>query len=374
MARETTEYISEARKLLDDFFHRTGVGGNREPVRYLWTDAFAVRCYLGLFRTSREERDRQRALELVKQVHEVLGRFAAEDHRTGWISGFSREEGSRHPTVGGLRIGKKLPERRKDQDLDQQLEWDRDGQYFHYLTQWAHALLKVYVETGDQKYALWASELMQAGSKFIGREMGQLRMYWKMSIDLSRPLVQSMGAHDPLEGLLLTRKIQETSAIPVPDLKILLRDFTTMCMDRDWKTSDPLGTGGLLLNSVRATGLGLDSPDSVQPQNLLEDSLYGLNAYAGSREASRPSGQRLAFRECGLSLGLAVLFGTRDLLKARGLPVEPFERHFALKEETEDFWLNPGSQGSITWTSHLDINAVSLAASLIAEFEPTVFK
>lgn len=211
MARDTTKNISEARKLLDDFFLRTGAGGNKEPIRYLWTDAFAVRCYLGLFRTTGEERDRQRALELVKQVHEVLGRFTAEDQRTGWISGFSREEGSRHPTAGGLRIGKKLPERRKDQDLDQQLEWDRDGQYFHYLTQWAYALLEVYVEIGDQKFALWASELMQAGSKFIGREMGQLRMYWKMSIDLSRPLVQSMGAHDPWRAYCLPGRSRKRS-------------------------------------------------------------------------------------------------------------------------------------------------------------------
>jgi hypothetical protein len=45
-----------------------------------------------------------------------------------------------HPTRGGLRIGKQLPERRPGEPYDPQVEWDRDGQYFHYLTKWMHAL------------------------------------------------------------------------------------------------------------------------------------------------------------------------------------------------------------------------------------------
>jgi hypothetical protein len=36
-------------------------------------------------------------------------------------------EGEAHPTQGGLRIGKALPERRVDEPFDEQLEWERAG-------------------------------------------------------------------------------------------------------------------------------------------------------------------------------------------------------------------------------------------------------
>jgi hypothetical protein len=32
---------------------------------------------------------------------------------------------------------------------DEQLEWDRDGQYYHYLTKWMHALSRMGQSTGD---------------------------------------------------------------------------------------------------------------------------------------------------------------------------------------------------------------------------------
>ncbi|MCF8126715.1 MAG: hypothetical protein K9J51_10890 [Desulfotignum sp.] len=56
-----------------------------------------------------------------------------DDPRTGGISGLDEKKGKQHPTRGGLRIGKPLNERRSDEPFDQNLEWDRDGQYYHYL-------------------------------------------------------------------------------------------------------------------------------------------------------------------------------------------------------------------------------------------------
>jgi hypothetical protein len=44
-------------------------------------------------------------------VHAVLGRHRPDDRRTGWISGLEEQEGSEHPTAGGLRIGKVMNER-----------------------------------------------------------------------------------------------------------------------------------------------------------------------------------------------------------------------------------------------------------------------
>src|SRR5216684_2205383 len=57
---------------------------------------------------------------------------------------------------GGLRIGKKLPERSAGEPFDEQLEWDRDGQYFHYLTKWMHALDQVARSTKQPRFNLWA--------------------------------------------------------------------------------------------------------------------------------------------------------------------------------------------------------------------------
>ena len=56
------------------------------PKRYLWTDAFAVCNYLGLFQRTHNELYRDLALRLVDQVHHTLGRHRSDDTRTGWIS------------------------------------------------------------------------------------------------------------------------------------------------------------------------------------------------------------------------------------------------------------------------------------------------
>ena len=144
------------------------------------------------------------ARELVDQVHHILGRHRDDDPRRGWISGLSEEEGERHPTRGGLRIGKTLNEREPNEPPDSQLEWDRDGQYFHYLTKWMHALYRMGQETGESRYQRWAVELAATAHHAFTCEVypgGPKRMVWKMSIDLSRPLVSSMGQHDPLDGL-----------------------------------------------------------------------------------------------------------------------------------------------------------------------------
>jgi len=68
-------------------------------------------------------------------------------------------EGQRHPTIGGLRIGKEMNERRSDEPLDERLEWDRDGQYFHYLTKWMHALNRLSRIMKKPLYNEWAMEL-----------------------------------------------------------------------------------------------------------------------------------------------------------------------------------------------------------------------
>jgi hypothetical protein len=133
-------------------------------------------------------------------VHHVLGRHRADDAlRRGWLSGLGEAEGELHPTRGGLRIGKRLPERPPDAPFDERLEWDRDGQYFHYLTRWMHALDQVARWTREARFNTWARELAEVAHRsFTYGPPGRSgrRMVWKMSIDLAaaRP---SMGQHDP---------------------------------------------------------------------------------------------------------------------------------------------------------------------------------
>ena len=378
MKAGNSESLDTARALMDDFSQRTGLSGGEgdSNERYLWTDAFAVQTFFGLFHALKADIYRERALKLIGLVHEKLGRFHPDDEREGWISGLSEEEGRKHPTAGGLRIGKNLPERREDEPFHERLEWERDGQYFHYITRWIHALLQAEQETSQKEYGLWAADLMLASGKFITTEGGRLRMYWKMSTDLSRPLVSAMGAHDPLEGLICTRSVQEIIPEKAPELELQARDFVKICAGRDWTTTDALGIGGLLLNTLRAAGLQKMEkvlPESIRPEKLLDESLYGLKGVARIHVASRSANQRLAFRECGLSLGVRALSGMREPLRALNLDIDELDSFIPMAKEIEDFWANPETQKASTWTEHLNINAVLLAASLVAKRDPFAF-
>ena len=77
-----------AREIMTEFARQTGLApGRKVPRRYLWTDAFAVCNFLGLYRQSGDEKYKDLALRLVDQVHNILGRHRQDDPRTGWISG-----------------------------------------------------------------------------------------------------------------------------------------------------------------------------------------------------------------------------------------------------------------------------------------------
>ncbi|CAM3844942.1 hypothetical protein POKO110462_21915 [Pontibacter korlensis] len=376
MQEGNSENLEKARKLMDDFARRTGLTGSGGDAaqRYLWTDAFAVQTCFGLAHALDEDSYRKLALRLIGAVHEHLGKYRQDDIRKGWISGLPEAEGQQHPTAGGLRIGKRLPEREADEPSNEQLEWERDGQYFHYITRWINALLQARQEAGQQRYADWAAELIQAGGKFIDKSGGRMRMYWKMSIDLSRPLVPSMGAHDPMEGLICAESAREAAPDKASELEPLISDFKKLCTGRDWSTTDTLGIGGLLLNTLRAAELASAQgtlPEEIRPEKLLADSLYGLKVYARMHEANRPARQRLAFRECGLSLGLRALSGMKEQVTA--LDLGELDRFIPLADAIEDFWSNPANQQAPTWTEHLDINAVSLAASMVAGHYPHAF-
>jgi hypothetical protein len=117
--------VNVSEDIMLEFAHETGISSNLKPKRYLWTDAFAVCNFIELYRRRRNEAFLNLALKLVDQVHFVLGRHREDNHRRGWISGLSDDEGFKHPTIGGLRIGKPLPERRPEEPFNETLEWDQ---------------------------------------------------------------------------------------------------------------------------------------------------------------------------------------------------------------------------------------------------------
>jgi len=376
-----TEIVKEP---MDEFALGTGLDPAREtPRRYLWTDAFAVCNYLGLYVRSADEQYKSLALRLIDQVHDGLGKHRVDDSRTGWISGLDEDEGRMHPTQGGLRIGKKLKERRLKEPFQEEQEWDRDGQYFHYLTRWMHALHCVSCVTGDDHFNEWAVELAKtAHARFTYvPPSGGKGMYWKMSIDLSYPLVPSMGHHDPLDGWityheLRTGNVINTSGLHGSNLDAEIADMAVICEGKKWATGDPLGLGGLLVDAFRVAQLIIHK--EFEQENLLDtllnDSLMGLKYYAQNNALNLPADYRLAFRELGLAIGLRAIERLEDLVDQklhifkRGhqlqYMIHSLTQYKPLCEVITKFWLEPRTRVSQSWQDHLDINTVMLATSL----------
>jgi hypothetical protein len=377
---------SVVREIMTEFAGLTGLSpaGRVQPRRYLWTDAFAVCNFLGLYRQTRDEKYREFALGLVDQVHNMLGRHRDDDPRTGWISGLDEQEGRMHPTKGGLRIGKEMNERGPADYFDEVLEWDRDGQYYHYLTKWMHALNRVTRATGDSTYNKWAMELARtahARFTYVPSSGGQKHMYWKMSIDLSYHLVPSMGHHDPLDGFITYNQLQATAdrdseGSDLPDIKAEIADMAGICEGKNWATDDPLGIGGLLSDAFKVAQLivheNFEQTDLLE--TLLDSSLPGLKSYAAQNQLKLPADYRLAFRELGLSIGLKAVKKLQrwieqnsDLFRkkhALDFKIESLMQYSSLSEMIEMFWFERTNREAASWMAHRDINMVMLATSL----------
>jgi hypothetical protein len=311
-------------------------------------------------------------------VHHVLGRHRADDVRRGWIGGRSDDEGERHPTRGGLRIGKPLPERAPGDPYDARLEWDRDGQYFHYLTQWLHALHRVHQETGQPVFHTWAVELAQAAHAAFVRSdapRGMPRMVWKMSIDLDRVLVPSTGQHDPLDAWIAYLELQSAaagtgSAVGSATLEREIEEASALCLGAAWATDDPLGLGALLFDAYRLAVMmgepGVEGGAELL-ERIVEAAEVGLAAYARGEPLAEPASRRLAFRELGLAIGL------HALERMLALPARPqrvserladLARYLSLAGRIDEFWCAAGNRHGPAWRAHGDINAVMLATSV----------
>jgi len=375
-----TERTTAARELMDGFATRTGIGcgGTR---RYLWTDAFAVCNFLALAEATGDGRYGELALRLIDDVHHTLGRHRPDDARHGWLSGLSAAEGDAHPTCGGLRIGKPLPERGAGEPVDERLEWERDGQYFHYATKWMHALDQSARTLAQPLFNTWARELAEAAHRgFVHGPHEHRRMCWKASIDLARPLVSSMGQHDPLDGFLTCLELDASAAqlrAPGPSLAAAVADFAALVDPRRLATADALGIGGLLVDAYRVDQLGRAGALARHHElcGLLLDAAHvGLRAWVDAGDLRRPPGQRLAFRELGLAIGLAALTllahdvgpasAADDAYGPRLAAFAPFE---SVRDAIESCWLRPEHRRDEPWRGHADINEVMLATALLPD-------
>lgn len=376
MDKDQSTSAEMAKELMDEFTEGTGLSGDSEAEqdRYLWTDALAVQNFMALHSFYEEEEYKEKTRELIEKVHHTLGKFAENDARSGWISELPEEEGEEHPTIKGLRIGKPQLERKESEPSDAQREWDRDGQYYHYHTRWIHALLQASQNFDNNEWTKHAVELSLAGQHFLERTAGEFHLYWKMSVDLTYPQVKSMGAHDPLEGYLTAIECEMKSTAKY-DFSEYLRRLEKICEGKNWRTSETLGLGGLLLNVIRSAELSrhVVLPDSVGPQKLFKEAMIGLDAVSDKMSVTDSAQRRLAFRECGLSLGLRALDHHRDLLIENNLDISRVEEHLELADGIEDFWSQPENRKYSSYQDHLNINNVSLASSLLAQTEPELF-
>lgn len=375
------------------FLDRTGVTSNATSDRYLWTDAFALLNLLVLDDLHPDVDHMRNAHSLVEDVHNTLGRHRPDDDRSGWISGMSPKAGSRHPTAGGLRIGKELPERPPDEPLDRRDEWDRDGQYFHYNTKWALALDRLAARTEEATFNRWARELMATSCDgFVYRDQfsDELRMYWKMRIDLSEPLVESMGQLDPLDGVVtcleLGRTARQIDAVEANEsasnddvADSMLGEQTDtlshMLEPRDWRTADPLGLGGVLMQGVRMSHLDgatlEETSDHMRLDALVDAVAAGLEQYDESHRLNAPASQRLAFRELGLAIGLTLFESLPDDAIERDAADNDVTEYFGLRDRILDFWSDASNRDNDTWRDHRNINEVMLASAWLT---PEVFE
>ena len=372
-------------EIMQDFARLTGLAPAGTQRRYLWTDAFAVSNFVALFRLTNNESFRDLALQLVDQVHHSLGRHRPDDQRNGWISGFDEQEGELHPTIGGLRIGKKLNERKPGEPPDDSLEWDQDGQYYHYLTKWMHALNCVGRLTGNPTFIRWALELAQTAHNrftYFSSPGGRKKMHWKMSIDLTNPLVPSMGQHDPLDGLVTYCELQaavnkDFGEFSLPELSIEIADMLAICRGESWVTDDPLGIGGLIFDASRIVQLIIrgGSGYSGLLETVVGAALSGLEAFVVDNPLRLPAEYRLAFRELGLSIGLKGAGKLQGWIKenpdlfggALKRETEALMRFVPLGETIERFWMDEKNTATDSWTGHREINMVMLATSLAPE-------
>ena len=134
--------------------------------------------------------------------------------------------------------------------------------------------------------------------------------------------------------------------------------------------------GGLLSGAARIARLTIRAGFAYPglPGPVTAAALAGPESFTRTRCLERPARYRPAFRELGLSIGLAGIeqlpasigenphqFAGQETLSRQ---VQVLQGYMPLGETIENFWLAEENRASVTWTGHREINTVMLATSL----------
>lgn len=185
-------------------------------------------------------------------------------------------------------------------------------------------------------------------------------MYWKMSMDLQRPLVRSEGNLDPVDGLATCKLLQQTDGEESRVLEEEIKDYEKIVRTK-WKgytSDDPLDLGMTLWTAHWLQ-------DEEWAATLVEAAKRDLKVVIDSGYFDRDVDRRLAFREFGTCLGIRCALGQPDWDKEA-------ERIIAAWEETGVVPVPQGrGGGGINLLDELQpITLVMYAAAL----NPGVFK
>jgi len=301
--------------------------------RYLWTDAFGILNLITLGTLTHDPTYTTLAARLIDRVHDVLGRTRDGTQRLPGAT-------DAHPLRGGLRIGKA-----SDEDDP---SGDGDGQYHHYLTIWMFALNRMSLAARDPHYNDLAIELAKAvHPRFVrDRDAERPRMCWKMSVDLSRPMVRSEGNLDPIDGYVVYSLLQRTNKADPSVLAQEVREYKKI-LDMKWRqyvSDDPLDLGMTLwtahwLDGEEEWATQLTNRAAICTRVLFEDGYYDQSrAY------------RLAFREFGTGLGIRCHTETR---------------HKELPEEEQEDWEAYTDKIFSTWEPDVERGSTHTPASLV---------
>jgi hypothetical protein len=255
--------------------------------RYLWTDAFGVLNFLTLFKETSDPYFLSLSKTLVSAVHDTLGR--TRDGRSRLPNATDSA-----PLAGGLRIGK-----------EEESGPDGDGQYHHYLTLWMFALNRLSLASNQKEYNDLAIQLAKAiHPRFVyDRDSARPRMYWKMNMDLTHPLVRSEGHLDPIDGLVMFRLLQQTDGLASRVLEKEIEEYDRIVRLKweNYESRDPLDLG---MTMWTAHFFGIGDEKERWSEHLLNAAKRDTERLFDVGYFEQSTKRRLAFREFGTVLGM----------------------------------------------------------------------
>jgi len=374
--------VAKAAILLDGYCKRTGVDssasgkvpGTRSMVE--GCDGMALCTMLELHRRTADPMWESRSRMLIEQVHSTLGNHRKDDRkgRRGWLSGRKGRDAELHPTCKGLRCGAPRQERDQGTSYVAQDEVLRDGQHYHGLCRWAHALCQASVRLVDPLLGRLAMEMIKGTHpKFLHtNEEGLQLIFWKLSCDLRYPLVRHSGQHDPIEGFcayhhLLLALPSDTSAdsISLGVMEDEIHAILRAMAGHDWMADDLLGLATLLCMAYKAAQLVMSGSPGIGslPEMLLSSAATGLTG--GGLELLHPrcpAHRRTPWHEFAFATGLQavqriMLIAQRNPALRRQCPAlhsqaqAIWKRHGMLKTTIQGFWEQAARRRQPCWSN-----------------------